>query len=115
MTYDGYAVKEVFDMFNGTIGKWYRDEKEKLRPMSWRSRLDHLWTYYRFHALAIIGTVLIIIFAIQGQILARQDVLISGSFINTDTSCPSVWPYSQPQLSCCGGKREGHGQGSGVS
>ena len=73
-------------MFKRSIGEWFRDEREKLRPMSWRKRLEHLWTYYRFHALAVIGVVLIIIFAIQGQIMARQDVLISGIFINTDTS-----------------------------
>lgn len=95
----------MITVFKRSIGEWFRDEREKLRPMSWRNKLDHLWTYYRFHALAVIGVIAIIILAIYGQIKANQDVLISGIFINTDTSSEGYEYLSDGYWTSRGGDR----------
>ena len=92
-------------MFKSSIGEWFRDEREKLRPMSRQKRLEHLWTYYRFHALAIIGAIAILVLLIYGQMIANQDVLISGIFINTDTSKEGYEYLSDGYWSSCGGDR----------
>ena len=92
-------------MFKRSIGEWFRGEREKLRPMSWRKRLDHLWTYYRFHALAVVGAIAIVVLLIYGQMIANQDVLISGIFINTDTSKEGYEYLSDGYWSSSGGDR----------
>lgn len=73
-------------MVNQSVPEWFREEKEKLRSMSPQKRLEYLWGYYRYHALAVLAAVVILAFLIQGKITANQQVLISGVLINTDTS-----------------------------
>lgn len=73
-------------MLKKSIGEWFRSEREKLTTMSWRKRLGYLWTYYRFHALAVICAVVFVVMMISGLVQASRDVLISGVLINTETS-----------------------------
>lgn len=92
-------------MSKKSIGEWFRSEREKLTPMSWRKRLDYLWTYYRFHALVIICTVIFVVMLISGLVQASQDVLISGVFINTETSKEGYAYLSDGYWEAHGGKR----------
>lgn len=73
-------------MINQSILQWFREETEKLSKMSWKKRFEHLWEYYRYHALAALSALGILIMFILGQQYNQQEVLISGLFVNTDTS-----------------------------
>lgn len=68
------------------ISQWLQAERKKLAPMTPRQRRQYFWGYYRFHALAILLVLALVIGFAAGQHYARQEVLVSGIFINTDTS-----------------------------
>lgn len=89
-------------MINQTIPEWFREGKKKLAPMTWKQRAAYLWGYYRFHALAVIAALVILGFAIYGQVYAHQDVLISGMFLNTDTSEAGYQHLKEDYWAFCG-------------
>ena len=61
----------------------FREGWEKLKPMTWKQRVDHIWTYYKavvlFASVAIILPVAVII-----SIATKKDVAFSGMAINVD-------------------------------
>ena len=77
----------------------------RLRGMTWRERVEYLWTYYRYHALAALGAIIIAVLAAYGLSEARKDVLISGIFINIDTSDEGYAHLSDGYWQACGGRR----------
>lgn len=68
------------------ISQWLQVERSKLAPMTPRQQWQYLWSYYRFHALAAFIVLALVIGFAVGQHYSQQEVLVSGIFINTDTS-----------------------------
>lgn len=53
-----------------------------LKPMTWKQRLDHIWTYYKEYMwLAGVG-LLVVCAIISSAINANKDVLVSGIMVN---------------------------------
>lgn len=55
-----------------------------LKPMTWAQRLDHIWSYYKYHML--IGGVCLLMTAalLSTFFINNREVVFSGVFINTD-------------------------------
>ena len=54
----------------------------ELKPMTWKQRIDHIWTYYKEH-MFIAGMILVVIAAIiSSAINASKENLIYGMMIN---------------------------------
>lgn len=61
-------------------------ESRKLASMTLQQKWQYLWGYYRFHALAVLLVLALVLGLAFGQHYSQQEVLVSGIFINTDTS-----------------------------
>lgn len=71
--------------------------KEKLKPMTHRQRIAHIWTYYKIQIFIAIFAV-IFIFTIIGNLSnASKETLISGVFANVDMS-QEGWDYVDSQF-----------------
>jgi len=58
--------------------------KETLKPMTWRQRLDHLWTYYKEYFLVGVLATLVLVLIVSSIINAQVEVLFSGVLANID-------------------------------
>ena len=65
---------------------FFKEQWQLMRKMPPKKRLEHIWEYYRFYLLGFLALVVLLGFVIQGQVRKHQEVLVSGIFINTDTS-----------------------------
>ena len=55
-----------------------------LKPMTWAQRVDHIWTYYKYHML-FGGVIFLVALAFLSTFFINNgDVIFSGVFINTD-------------------------------
>jgi len=60
--------------------------KKDLEPMSFREKLDHLWTYYKWFA-ALLALIIVLICMVSSSIAnINCETLLSGMVINTDIS-----------------------------
>ena len=73
-------------MFDMPIKEWFIAERDRLRGMSWDQRCGHIWYYYKWHMILFLALISALILWRHGVSYARQEVLISGVFINADTS-----------------------------
>jgi len=55
-----------------------------LKPMSWAQRLDHIWSYYRYHMLFGGVALLVAITLLSTLFIKDREVVFSGVFMNTD-------------------------------
>ena len=62
--------------------KWV-ELKRKLKPMTWRQRLDFFWSYYR-DIVSILLVLSIIPVSLIYTTVTKKDVLIAGYFVNLD-------------------------------
>lgn len=54
----------------------------ELKPMTWKQRIDHIWTYYKEH-MFFAGIILMVIIAMIGSAVnAGKEVLINGIMVN---------------------------------
>ena len=66
--------------------------KADLASMSWRERLEHLWTYYKWVVFAAIGVIIFLHMLLSALIAGNREVLISGIGINV--------PMTQEGITC---------------
>ena len=56
--------------------------RDEMKPMSWKDRVDHIWTYYKEY----IGVFALLIFVLTGlissSIEAQKDTIITGIMVN---------------------------------
>lgn len=57
-----------------------------LAPMTWKQRVDHLFTYYKWVLVAAVALGLLIHIIVSAAITANTEILLSGIGINTDLS-----------------------------
>ena len=73
-------------MKDNKISNWFRKLQQNLKPMTFSQKIDHLWTYYKYH-LWILALFLIFAAAgITGIINAGKEVMISGVIVNVGIS-----------------------------
>ena len=63
-----------------------RKLKADLAPMSWRDRIEHLWTYYKWLVFAAIGVGIFLHMLLSAAIAGNREVLLSGIGVNVPTS-----------------------------
>lgn len=66
--------------------------KEKLKPMSAGERVFHIWTYYKFHVLAIVLVLVLLVTFIVNRHNADKETLLSGVYANVEVS-QDGWDY----------------------
>lgn len=66
--------------------------KEKLKPMSGGERILFLWTYYKFHILAIVLVIVLLVTFINSRQNADRETLLSGVYANIEVS-QDGWEY----------------------
>ena len=55
-----------------------------LKPMTWAQRLDHIWSYYKYHMLFGSVALLVAVAFLSTFFINDREVIFSGVFINTD-------------------------------
>lgn len=80
---------------------------ETLRPMSWKQRLDHIWSYYKEYILIALVVIILIAAIITSVVNAGVDVLFSGAFANVDVTADGMEYLQEDYFARLGG---GNGQ-----
>lgn len=65
------------------LSERFREGLEKLKPMTWPQRIDHIWTYYKAVLLFAVAVVIIPIGLII-SFAGKRDVIFGGMAINVD-------------------------------
>lgn len=52
--------------------------KEDLKPMTFKEKLDHIWTYYKYHMLVAFCVLFIVGGALYSFLMPRENILIAG-------------------------------------
>ncbi|MGN0999177.1 MAG: hypothetical protein ACI4PO_06455 [Faecousia sp.] len=73
-------------MFCTKLKLWFQEEQKKLSTLSWKQKLEYIWTYYKWWLLMFVLLVYIIVSGVQNAQYQSKQVLVSGIFINTATS-----------------------------
>ena len=80
-----------------------RKLKEDLGPMSWKERMDHLWTYYKWVAGLLILLLVFLNIAITAVVSAKTEILFSGIGINVPMTESGITCLSDEYLERLGG------------
>lgn len=56
--------------------------RDEMKPMTWKQRLDHLWTYYKEYLWFVALAVIVICVIVTGAINASKDVIAGGMLVN---------------------------------
>lgn len=67
-----------------TIRSGLKNLKQTLTPMSWKSRVDHLWTYYKWVPITLLVLILVAASVIPGIVESKKELLFGGLCVN----CP---------------------------
>lgn len=68
------------------IKSFFRQLKSDLAPMSWKERLDHLWTYYKGALLWVIFGIAVITIGVNAIIQSQEQLLFAGATVNVELS-----------------------------
>lgn len=63
-----------------------RKLKADLKPMTFKEKADHLWTYYKWVAVVLCVIIVITMITVSSIRTANQETLLSGMLINADVS-----------------------------
>ncbi len=75
---------EYIDKEKESVNKSLAGEKAKLKEMTFSQRVEYIFTYYKFHILAIVFVIAVIIYIINNR-LNYVDYKLYGLVINSDT------------------------------
>ena len=65
---------------------------ETLKPMTWKQRIVHIWTYYSIHKVTALMLIILVTAVISSAISAKMETLISGVLANMDMT-EEGWEY----------------------
>ena len=57
--------------------------KENLKPMTWRQRIDHIWTYYKEFLIITTATLILVIGVGSNMLAPKKELLMGGMYVNT--------------------------------
>ena len=67
-----------------TIKQKWNKLRQDMEPMTFREKLDHLWTYYYWVLIVLALAVMIVCIVVSSARRLSMDVLIAGVFVNAD-------------------------------
>jgi len=73
-----------------------------MRGMPLGKKLQHIWIYYRWHILAALLVLCVLVSLVQQTAYNRREPLISGVFVNNSTSAEGYAHLKEGYLSYCG-------------
>lgn len=76
---------------------------EELKPMSWKQRLDHLWTYYKEYLWFVAIAVIVICVVVTGSINNSKESLAGGMLVNISIEQEGYNYLSEDYLAHLGG------------
>lgn len=76
---------------------------EELKPMSWKQRLDHLWTYYKEYLWFVAIAVIVICVVVTGSINNSKEPLAGGMLVNISIEQEGYNYLSEDYLAHLGG------------
>ena len=80
-----------------------RQEWASFKALSPKKKLEHIWTYYKWHFL-VGAAVICLLVSIMGTVAGNsKETLISGSFINNSTSAEGYAHLTEDYWEYCGG------------
>lgn len=79
--------------------------KADLAPMSWKARLEHLWTYYKWVLAVLVCLGFLLQIIITSVTNANTEILISGIGINVPLSEQGITCLSDGYLERLGGEK----------
>lgn len=79
-----------------------RQQAAVMRGMPLGKKLQHIWLYYRWHILAVLLVLCIVVSLVQQTAYNRKQSLISGIFVNNSTSAEGYAHLKEDYLSYCG-------------
>ena len=79
--------------------------KADLALMSWRGRIEHLWTYYKWLVFAAIGIGIFLYMILSATISGSREVLISGIGINVPMTEEGIVCLNDDYLTRLGGTK----------
>lgn len=74
------SLKEKFKQ--SKLGKELISLREEMKPMSWKQRFDHIWTYYKEYIGLIALGLFITIGLISSMISANKNAVVTGIMVN---------------------------------
>ena len=80
-----------------------RQLKADLGPMTWKERMDHLWTYYKWVAGLLIVFLVLLNIGVTAAVSAKTEILLSGIGINVPMTDPGITCLSDEYLARLGG------------
>lgn len=60
----------------------WKELKEDLKPMTFREKVDHLWTYYKGVLVAVLIVALMVTMTVSAFINANKEIVVSGMVVN---------------------------------
>ncbi|CRZ33263.1 hypothetical protein DFR55_1561 [Herbinix hemicellulosilytica] len=72
-------------------------EKEKLKNMSWKDRFDYIWEYYKYHGLAIVLAIILIIYTVITILKPKTETILYAAIVNNPIPI-DVWPEYKDKL-----------------
>ncbi len=88
---------EYIDKEKESVNKSFAGEKAKLKEMTFSQRVEYIFTYYKFHILAIVFVIVVIIYIINNR-LNHVDYKLYGLVINSDTISETAQKDLEDQL-----------------
>lgn len=84
----------------------FREFIATLRPMTWRQRIDHIWTYYKEIILIALGVIILLASIVNNALKPKVDVLMCGYLANVTLSEEGSSYLQEDYLSHLGGVPE---------
>lgn len=79
--------------------------KADLAPMTFRQKLDHLWTYYKWVLALVIGLAVLLNIVVTALISANTEILLSGIAVNAPVDEAGVTALSSGYHARLGGTK----------
>ena len=64
----------------------YWHAKDAMKDMTWRERIDYIWTYYHVHILIVVGVAALVISFLVTVLAPQKQVVFSGTTVNVTLS-----------------------------
>ena len=60
--------------------------RDAMRDMTWRERIDYIWTYYNVHILITVAVVVLVVAFLSAVLAPKKQVVFGGTTVNVTLS-----------------------------
>ena len=90
----------------GALGRHFSKLREDLKPMTFKEKLDHIWTYYKYYGLGLFCVLAILVGLLWGFIAPQPELHIGGVQCNMEVSTAG-YDYLNKEFQASLGKTKG--------